>query len=66
MARCASRFQETLKKHPAAWACFKSLAPSHRRRYVGWIDAAKQGETKARRLLEAMRLLTAGKRLGLK
>jgi uncharacterized protein YdeI (YjbR/CyaY-like superfamily) len=34
--------------------------------YIGWIDSAKQPETKTRRLQEAVGLLAAGKRLGLK
>ena len=38
----------------------------HRRRYVGWIESAKHEETKTRRLKEAIRLLSAGKELGLK
>jgi len=58
--------QAALRKHPAALRTFDGLAPSHRRRYVGWIDSAKQEETKARRLKEAIRLLAAGKPLGLK
>ena len=58
--------QSALKKQPAAWQHFEGLAPSHRRRYIGWIDSAKREETKARRLKEAIRLLTAGKVLGLK
>jgi uncharacterized protein YdeI (YjbR/CyaY-like superfamily) len=58
--------QAALKKQPAAWRYFEGLAPSHRRRYIGWIESAKREETKARRLQEAIRLLTAGKLLGLK
>jgi uncharacterized protein YdeI (YjbR/CyaY-like superfamily) len=58
--------QAALKKQPAAWRYFEGLAPSHRRRYVGWIESAKREETKARRLQEAIRLLKAGKPLGLK
>lgn len=58
--------QTALKKHPAALRHFEALAPSHRRRYLGWIESAKRDETKARRLQEAIRLLTAGKLLGLK
>jgi len=58
--------QAALRKHPAAWRTFEGLAPSHRRRYIGWIDSAKQEETKARRLKEAIRLLAAGMPLGLK
>jgi uncharacterized protein YdeI (YjbR/CyaY-like superfamily) len=58
--------QAALKKEPAARRYFEDLAPSHRRRYIGWIESAKREETKARRLQEAIRLLTAGKPLGLK
>ena len=55
-----------LKKHPSALRYFESLAPSHQRHYVGWIDMAKRDDTKARRLEEAVRLLWAKKQLGLK
>jgi uncharacterized protein YdeI (YjbR/CyaY-like superfamily) len=58
--------QAALRKQPAARRYFESLAPAHRRRYVGWIESAKREETKARRLQEAIRLLAAGKQLGLK
>lgn len=58
--------QAGLKKRPAAWRYFEGLAASHRRRYVGWIESAKREETRARRLQEAIRLLSAGKPLGLK
>jgi uncharacterized protein YdeI (YjbR/CyaY-like superfamily) len=58
--------EAALRKEPTAWRYFQELAPSHRRRYVGWIESAKREETKARRLQEAVRLLTAGKLLGLK
>ena len=55
-----------LKKRPAALECFEALKPEQRRRYVAWIESAKREETKARRLAEAIRLLAAGKELGLK
>jgi uncharacterized protein YdeI (YjbR/CyaY-like superfamily) len=58
--------QVALRKHPAALRNFEALAPSHRRQYLGWIESAKRDETKARRLKEAIRYLTAGKMLGLK
>ena len=58
--------REALRNHPAAHRYFESLAPSYRRLYIGWIDSAKQQATKARRLQEAIRLLAAGKKLGLK
>ncbi len=67
MCRCTpDDFQQALKKRPAAWRHFESLAPSYRRLYIGWIDSAKQQETKTRRLKEAIGLLAAGKKLGLK
>ena len=65
-ARLPRHIQAALRKHPAAWRYFEGLAPSHRRRFIGWIQSAKREETKARRLKEAIRLLTAGKPLGLK
>jgi uncharacterized protein YdeI (YjbR/CyaY-like superfamily) len=58
--------QEALRKRPTAWKYFESLAPSYRRMYIGWIDSAKQQETRMRRLQEAVSLLAAGKKLGLK
>jgi uncharacterized protein YdeI (YjbR/CyaY-like superfamily) len=58
--------QAALRKRPAARRYFEGLSPSHRRRYVGWIEAAKREETKAKRLKEAISLLAAGQPLGLK
>jgi uncharacterized protein YdeI (YjbR/CyaY-like superfamily) len=58
--------QAELKKHPVALRHFEALAAAQRRRYFAWIESAKREETKRRRLKEAIRLLTAGKVLGLK
>jgi len=58
--------QTALNKHPAALRHFEALPPAERRRYFAWIESAKKEETKARRLNEAIRLLAAGKVLGLK
>ena len=58
--------EQALKANPRAWRYFEQLAPSYRRSYVGWIDSAKREETKARRLREAVELLAAGRKLGLK
>jgi uncharacterized protein YdeI (YjbR/CyaY-like superfamily) len=55
-----------LKRHPTALRHFQALAPSHRRRYLAWIESAKREETKRRRLEEAIRLLSRGQVLGLK
>jgi len=59
-------FQAALRKQPAAWRHFQAMGPSHRRRYLAWIESARREETRARRLEEAIRLLAAGKPLGLK
>lgn len=57
---------EALKTDPPAWQNFEQLPPSYRRAYVGWIESAKRKETKEKRLREAVSLLAAGKKLGLK
>ncbi len=61
-----SYIEETLKTVPPAWQYFKQLAPSYQRAYIGWIESAKREETKEKRLREALSLLAAGKKLGLK
>jgi uncharacterized protein YdeI (YjbR/CyaY-like superfamily) len=58
--------QAELKKHRVALRHFEALPASQRRRYFAWIESAKREETKRRRLKEAIRLLSAGKVLGLK
>ena len=58
--------ERAFKAEPAAWRFFGTLAPSYRRAYVGWIDAAKRDDTKERRLREAVEWLARGERLGLK
>jgi len=58
--------QAGLRSNPAAGRFFEKLAPSYRRLYVAWIDSAKQEETKARRLREAIGRLETGKKLGMK
>ncbi|MCL4844918.1 MAG: YdeI/OmpD-associated family protein [Acidobacteria bacterium] len=55
-----------LKRHPAAERTFEGLAPSHRRHYAAWIHTAKRAETRERRVREAIALLAAGRKLGLK
>jgi uncharacterized protein YdeI (YjbR/CyaY-like superfamily) len=58
--------EEELRRDRRAWETFERLAPSYRRLYVGWIDAAKREETRKRRLAEAIERLREGKTLGLK
>ena len=65
-ARLPPYIDAALKQHPAARRHFDALPPAQRRRYFAWIESAKREETKLRRLDEAIRLLAAGKELGLK
>jgi uncharacterized protein YdeI (YjbR/CyaY-like superfamily) len=58
--------RNAFRKSPKAAVHFKNLAPSYRRQYIGWIISARQQETRMRRLQEAIRLLAARKKLGLK
>jgi len=58
--------KRALRSNARAWEYFEQLAPSYRRTYIGWIESAKRDTTKEKRLQEAVRLLAAGKKLGLK
>jgi len=66
VANLPAYIEQGLKGDARAWTTFGELAPSHRRAYIGWIDSAKREETRQRRLREALRLLAAGGKLGLK
>jgi uncharacterized protein YdeI (YjbR/CyaY-like superfamily) len=65
-AELPAYIKTALRRNPAASRFFEALSPSKRRRYFGWIESAKREETKRRRLEETIRLLAAGKELGLK
>ena len=57
---------KALKANSTAWNFFQTLAPTYRRDFVVWIHTAKRLETRDRRMRESIRLLAAGKKLGLK
>jgi uncharacterized protein YdeI (YjbR/CyaY-like superfamily) len=57
---------KALRTNPKAWEFFHALAPTHRRNFVVWIHTAKRAETRDTRIRESIRLLAAGKKLGLK
>ena len=65
-AKVPPYIQHAINRHPGARDFFHNLAPSYQRMYVGWIDSAKKDDTKTRRLREAVDLLAAGKKPGLK
>jgi uncharacterized protein YdeI (YjbR/CyaY-like superfamily) len=50
-----------LRKDPSVMKSFTSMPPSHRRNYIGWIMAAKQAETRERRLAKAIAMIKQGK-----
>jgi uncharacterized protein YdeI (YjbR/CyaY-like superfamily) len=58
--------EKPLKANACAWDYFEQLSPSYRRAYIAWIDSAKREETREKRVCEAISLLAAGKKLGLK
>lgn len=57
--------QAAIQSDSTAWNNFLGLPPSHQRRYVGWISAAKREETRHKRVTEAISLLRENKRIGL-
>ncbi len=58
-------FMAAIQVDPAASMNFEGLPPSHQRRYVGWVSAAKRDDTRQRRIGEAIALLRENRRLGL-
>lgn len=58
--------ERALRADGPAWTNFDRLPPSSRRHYILWIDSARRQETKDRRLREAVVMLAAGQKLGLK
>jgi uncharacterized protein YdeI (YjbR/CyaY-like superfamily) len=58
--------ETALKQDARAWKFFERLAPSYRRLYLGWIESAKREETRQRRLCQAVDMLKAGRKPGLK
>jgi uncharacterized protein YdeI (YjbR/CyaY-like superfamily) len=57
---------KAIKANPKAWKFFRELPHRERRNFVVWVHMAKRPETRERRLRESLRLLEAGRRLGLK
>ena len=57
---------DALKTNVKAWTFFRALTPTQRRHFVVWIHIAKRPETRERRIRESIKLLAAGKKLGLK
>lgn len=62
----SEEFKTALAENPKALQYFRQLTPTCRKQYLGWINIAKQPETRTRRIREAVTLLESGRKLGLK
>jgi uncharacterized protein YdeI (YjbR/CyaY-like superfamily) len=56
-----SDFAAALKKTKKAHTVFDAFAPSRRRDYIEWIVGAKNDDTRARRLKQAIEWIADGK-----
>lgn len=59
-------FQSALQNNPQAEKNFNKLAKTHQNQYIAWIITAKRSETISKRISESIKLLSEGKKLGLK
>ena len=55
--------KKALEKNRSATDYFEAMAYSHKKTYVDWIEEAKKNETRERRILKAMDMLSEGKKL---
>ncbi|MDX2416430.1 MAG: YdeI/OmpD-associated family protein [Xanthomonadales bacterium] len=58
--------EKGLKTSQKAWTNFNQMAPGYRKQYVAWLQSAKRPETRKKRLIEAIGLLEANKKPGMK
>jgi hypothetical protein len=54
-------FATALRAEPRAASTYKAFSPSHKREYVEWVTEAKQPQTRARRIAQAVAWMTEGK-----
>jgi uncharacterized protein YdeI (YjbR/CyaY-like superfamily) len=66
LAKLPRYIDQGIRGSPVAWKFFQGLAPSHRRNYIAWIDSAKREPTKLRRREQAIAMLAAGHKPGMK
>jgi uncharacterized protein YdeI (YjbR/CyaY-like superfamily) len=55
-----------VRRDRKAWRTYQGLPAGERRRFVAWVSVAKRSDTRERRIREAISLLAAGERLGLR
>lgn len=58
--------EKVLRASQKAWDNFNKLAPGYRKQYVAWVQSGKRPETRKKRLEEAVSLLEANQKLGMK
>lgn len=56
--RIPQDFEDALRKNKKAWKNFERFTPSYRKRYLIWISGAKTRETRAKRIAEAVVLVS--------
>lgn len=61
-----AEIEARIRQHDTAWKNFTALAPGYRKQYVLWLTSAKRPKTREKRLVEAIQLLSANKKLGMK
>jgi hypothetical protein len=54
--------QQAFTQNPQAVEFFEHLSYTHQREYIRWINEAKQDETRQKRILKTVELLSQGKR----
>lgn len=54
--------RKALESHPEAGALFRQLSYTHQKEYVSWIEEAKREQTRQRRIVQTVQLLTKGKK----
>ncbi|MBN1302218.1 MAG: YdeI/OmpD-associated family protein [Melioribacteraceae bacterium] len=59
-------FSAVIDKNRKAKIFYDKLAPTYKKNFIMWISSAKKDETRKRRIVEAVKLLKEGKKLGLK
>lgn len=62
----SAEMEKVLRANQKAWVNFNKLAPGYRKQYVAWVQSGKKQETRKKRLQEAVRLIEANQKLGMK
>jgi uncharacterized protein YdeI (YjbR/CyaY-like superfamily) len=60
----SSELKEALLKDKTAWSNFRKFANSYRNMYIGWVNAAKTGETRRKRIVEVVKRSAQNKKPG--